>query len=217
VDRTTEGIRIRAPPLRQTSSVTIQLRRTVVAALVLAIFTTPHEAAPTLASVTAPAPVRPTAKPAHKPRPAASATPGALTPAADRAPTADLVCPQDFSSPWGAEARAEFGFTADPGSNAIAAFDLTYGDGKSYGVTTLAHAEGSLFWHRYQEPGSYEPTLTLTDEAGLLARDSCTFTCSWTGSAPAPTAGSSSGWSGCEYNGIAMWGRVKLVENFPGN
>lgn len=57
-----------------------------------------------------------------------------------------------------------------------------HGDGGSYDSTTTEHAEKNLFWHDYVIPGNFTPTVTVTDDVGMTATASCSFTYSWTGS-----------------------------------
>lgn len=146
-------------------------------------------------------------------------------------PTIDLDCPDDFSYPWGSSTTVNFGYQWNPGTQAVVSWSMLYGDGDTYTSETAEDAEANLFWHVYDEPGTYQVTAIIADMAGpQAATTSCTFTYTWTGSAapPQPSGGGdggydggyggggpSSGWLGCHYDGIPMWGNVKVVDFAP--
>lgn len=153
-----------------------------------------------------------------------------------RSPDATVTCPEDFTFPWGEGARVDFNVTIDPGTSTISFWEMEYGDGGSYSADSQEAAFRDVFWHVYESPGVYTPTVRVTGIDGGKGSDSCTFEFSWTEPPPPPPAepstrveppaggwtggggsgtGSGDGWLGCHYNGIPMWGDVQIVDHFP--
>lgn len=134
-----------------------------------------------------------------------------------RQPTMELFCPEDFSYAYGTTATVTFGYSFNLGSAADAEFTIYYGDGKTWYSPDAANAERNAFWHDYETSGSFTPYIEMRTSSGLTAAASCSFTYSWLAPPPASSGGGSFGNSGfdpesCTYQGIPLYGRVKVVD-----
>jgi hypothetical protein len=138
-------------------------------------------------------------------------------------PSVRIYCPDDFSYPNGYVVTVTFDEEISLGSAAEATFEIDYGDGKSYTSPDVGHAERNMFWHDYTDPGVFTAVVRMTADNGLEASDSCSFAYNWT--TPPPTtvpsgSGPISGGLGgsgfdaasCTYDGIPLYGNVKVVD-----
>lgn len=129
-------------------------------------------------------------------------------------PSVLLECPTGVTSPYGGTSRVQFGAQWQDASSSVVLWEIAYGDGKSYAVTTSEGAKHDLFWHVYAQPGVYQPFVTLTDATGETATATCNLTYTW----DEPSSGgqgegpSSTAWNDCYFNGTAMWGTVEIVD-----
>jgi hypothetical protein len=136
-------------------------------------------------------------------------------------PSMTLVCPEEVTYPSGTTVRVEFGYSFGAGSSTITNWHINYGDGGTWDSPNAKHAEDNLFWHIYESPGSFEPRVTLTDEAGLTVSDACEFNFHWTQVSPPPAShpptdnvSMSSAYNG--WSGFIGDDRVLLTEGYNG-
>lgn len=209
------------------------LNRTValtVAALTLGACTSGPPAVDVAADVDPVVTARPSPSPSASPSPSPSPTPQVTVSAAPatRPPLVAVHCPADFTFPFGETARVTFGASIRQGSGDLISWSMAYGDGGAYSADSAESAKRDVYWHVYEDPGVYTPELTVAAADGEQGVGSCTFEFSWEDPPPSPSSdytvpvppsgggGTSSGdgWTGCHYNGIPMWGKVKIVDRF---
>lgn len=110
-------------------------------------------------------------------------------PTLDLSPQVSLACPPFDQGPWD---WYEAAFTPTVGlASEFRSASIRYGDGRTYESSTWDDAQRNMFWHRYQEPGSFTVTVSVTDAAGRVGSGSCDF--GWN-----DTRGPSA--SGCDLN-----------------
>lgn len=165
--------------------------------------------------------------------PRTSPSPSYTVTRSTRPPTITVICPEVFTLPHGETARIDFHVQWTRGTADLETWEMTYGDGGSYSADTEEAAIRDVFWHVYEAPGSYTPEVRITARNGDIASDVCRFefgwseppagpppvrvqppSSGWDGGSSGAGFGSGSGWMGCHYNGIPMWGNVKIVDRF---